>query len=155
MNINSITRSVRASIQGGVLVGIAAAGIAIGGAAPASADGLNCQSGCAIDWDGTAGSFDNDGTNGISRGLSTTSGASHRVVSDACFVVSSAMCAPGATDPAIISESTGTFDGPGSAVDADGYQAQNVRGPAMTAVPGTKARPGTTATSSGGFYYRR
>ncbi len=155
MNTKPLARPVTAAIQRIVLVGTATAGIAIAGAATASADGLSCQSGCAIDWDGTAGSFDNDGTNGISRGLTTTSGASHRVVSDACFVVSSAMCAPGATDTATVSESTGMFDGPGSAVDADGYQAQNVRGPAMMAVPGTKARPGTTATSSGGFYYRR
>ncbi len=152
MNTKPIARRGSTTIQQAALIGIAVAAIATAGAATASADGLSCQSGCAIDSDGTAGSFDNDGTNGISRGLTTTSGASHRIVSDACFVVGEA-CARGATNPATISETVGMFDGPGSAVDADGYQARNVSGPPMVAVPGTKARPGTTATSSGGFYY--
>jgi hypothetical protein len=119
-------RIVITTIGGGMLIGIAAATIAFGGAATASADGLTCQSGCTVDYDGTQGSFDSSGTRGISRGLTTQSTDGHSIVSDACAITSKG-CAPGASDPSTISATSGTSDDPDSALDADGYQAAAVR----------------------------
>lgn len=144
---NTGARNLITTIRGGLLIAIAASGMAVAGAPIASADGLSCQTRCTIDRDGTAGSFDNDGTSGTSRGLTTASSGGHHIVSDACFVVSRSFCAPGASDPTTISETSGITDKLGSALDGDGYQADKVRGPAMVAAPGA------TADLPRGYYY--
>lgn len=140
------------TIRRGVLIGLATCGLAVTGTPTAVADGLDCQSGCVIDWDGTTGGFDNDGTKGTIRSLNMTSSSGHSIVSDACFV-SGQGCMPGASSPSTISATTGAVHAPGSALDPDGFQAANVRNPAVVAAPGLTATPGTTATRSGGFYY--
>lgn len=132
---------------------VAGFAVAVAGSATASADGLTTQTGGYVDYDGTQGSFDGDGTRGTSRGLTTQSSAGHSIVSDACFVKGSSYCVSGWTDPSTIAATSDTSDDPDSALDADGYQAAEARGPIMVAAPGTKATPGTTGTSSGGFYY--
>jgi hypothetical protein len=116
---------------------------------------VDCQSGCAPDYDGTQGSFDQDGTTGTSRGLATSSSGSHSIVVDACFIKGGKGCvdygfgtAPG-YDASTIAETTGVS----GALDADGYQDAGTRGPIIVAKPGIKATPGTSDTASGGFYY--
>jgi hypothetical protein len=140
MAAQNVIRSIRTS----VLISIAFSAMAITGSGTASADGLSCQTGCVIDYDGTAGSFDSDGTNGESRSLTTASNGSHSSVLDACSIVG-AGCIYGASDPSTIATFTGVSDKTGSVLDTDGYQAEYLdtdgyqaeylTGPAMVAVP--------------------
>lgn len=146
----------RAASLAGIVATVAVilpVGSALAGAATASADGLTCQTGCVIDRNGTQRDYwDYDGTNGTGRALTSQPTGGHSIVSDACFVQGDG-CQPGGYDPRTIAASSGSADDPDSALDGDGIQAAATRGPRLVAVPGTKASPGTPATSTGGFYY--
>lgn len=128
-----VARKVTITFGAGMLIGLAASVISIAGASTAAADGLTCQSGCGVDYDGTQGGFDFDGTNGASRGLATSSSDGHDIVSDACFVIGQGCPPPASFDPTSISETQGVADDPDSALDADGYQADHTSGPAVVA----------------------
>jgi len=95
---------------------------------------VDVQSGSSVDTDGTQGSWA-PATSGTQRQLSTQTGSGHQITSDACYVKNNPKyCPPPSSfQPEFIQATSGTSDDPDSALDADGYQADQVRSsPAYT-----------------------
>lgn len=118
------------------VMGVAvAAALTMGGAASANATpGRVDTSPGTVDYDGTQGRIDYDATTGDiveavtgdQYGPATRPADKHTVVSDACYVKGSTYClAANGYGPETISPTSGVKDGPGSALDSDGFQTTN------------------------------
>jgi hypothetical protein len=117
-------------------VGGAALAASLLGAATANADGLTVQSGGSVDYDGTQGSWA-PATSGSQRPLTSQPGGGHQITSDACYIKNNPVyCPPPSSfNPEYIQATSGTSDDPDSALDADGYQAAQVRSSPAYAPP--------------------